>query len=138
MNEYFTQWLDGRLTVPGMLACGIASVNMLAAGVGPANAVCRSSDPGFGTDQMANLLHLLQDTPAAPETQPSVLKWRTWVFANGKIRTAIRPDGLLFAAAVLLNSNADHLLDPLTEEFLSLKATVTVQEESTVASPLVA
>jgi len=126
MNEYFQQWLDARITVPGMLACGISSVNMLDSGVGPANAnaACRSADPGFSIDQMAQVLYLLQDTPFAPETHPSALKWRTWVFAKGKIRTALRRDGLLFAAAVLANSNADQLLDPLTEEFLSLKATI--------------
>ena len=133
MNEYFEQWLDARLSVPGMLACGMAHANMLASGVGTANAnaVCRSSDPGFSTDQMAQVLHLLQDIPCAPDAQSSTLKWRTWVFANGKIRTAIRPDGLLFAAAVLLNSNADQLLDPLTEEFLSLKTTT-----ETLTNPL--
>ena len=137
MNEYFQQWLDARLSVPGMLACGITSVNMLDSGVGIANADagCRSTDPSFGTGQMAQVLQLLQDTPTAPETQSSALKWRTWVFANGKIRTAIHPDGLLFAAVVLANSTADQLLDPLTEEFLSLKAIA--QEESTVESPLV-
>jgi hypothetical protein len=125
MNEYFHQWLDARVTVPGMLACGIASVNMLDSGIGldNANAGCRSADPGFSPDQMAQVIRLLQDTPTAPETESSGLKWRTWVFANGKIRTALRPDGLLFAAAVLLNSNADQLIDPLTEEFLSLRAT---------------
>ncbi|HTV40967.1 MAG TPA: hypothetical protein VMF08_10345 [Candidatus Sulfotelmatobacter sp.] len=123
MNEYFEQWLDARITVPGMLACGITSVNMLDSGIGAvdATAFCRSSDPGFSTHQMAQVLRLLQDTPFAPETEPSALKWRTWVFGNGKIRATIRPDGLLFAAAVLLNSNADQLLDPLTEEFLTLK-----------------
>jgi hypothetical protein len=125
MNEYFHQWLDARVTVPGMLACGIISVNMLDSGIGlaNANAGCRSADPGFSPDQMAQVLHSLQDTPTAPETESSALKWRTWVFANGKIRSVLRPDGLLFAAAVLLNSNADQLLDPLTEEFLSLRAT---------------
>ena len=121
MNEYFLQWLDARVTVPGMLACGIAPLNS-DSGV-RTEAFCRSADPGFSPDHMAKVLYLLQDTPSAPDTEPSALKWRTWVFANGKIRTALRPDGLLFAAAVLLNSNADQLLDPLTEEFLSFKAT---------------
>ena len=116
MNEYFTQWLDARLSVPGMLACGI----------GPAEAdteaVCRSTDPAFSTEKMAEILSLLRNTADAPETEPSALKWRTWVFANAKIRAAIRPDdGLLFAAVVLANSDADQILDPLTEEFLSVK-----------------
>ena len=113
MNEYFTQWLDARLSVPGMLACG----------VGPANgdAVCRSTDPAFSAEKMAEILPLLPRTATAPETEAAALKWRTWVFANGKIRIATRPDGLSFAAVVLANSDADQILDPLTEEFLSVK-----------------
>jgi hypothetical protein len=67
---------------------------------------------------------LLQDTPTAPETEASGLKWRTWVFTNGKIRSAIRSDGWLFAAVVLANSDAAQIIDPLTEEFLLLQAAV--------------
>jgi hypothetical protein len=124
MNDLFNQWLDARLSVPGMLACGVTPVNMLFSGVGPADAdsICRSTDANFTTDQMAQVLRLLQATPVPPETAPSAVKWRTWVFTNGKIRSAIRPDGWLFAAAVVANSDAAQILDPLTEEFLSLKA----------------
>jgi hypothetical protein len=124
MNELLNQWLDARVSVPGMLACGVASANMLDSGVGPANAdgFCRSTDPNFTVTQMAQVLQLLQNTPTAPETQPSDLRWRTWTFTNGKIRSAIRADGWLFAAVVIANSDAAQLLDPLTEEFLSLRA----------------
>lgn len=124
MTETLNQWLESRFSVPGMLACGIASANMLQSGVGPANAgaFCRSTDANFSSDQLAQILRLLQDTPAAPDTDGSLLKWRTWVFSNGKIRSAIRSDGWVFAAVVLANSDAAQILDPLTEEFLSLKA----------------
>lgn len=124
MNELLNQWLDSRLSVPGMLACGVASANMLDSGVGSAsaNGFCRSTDANFTVSQMAQILQMLQDTPTAPETEISALKWRTWVFTNGKIRSAIRPDGWLFAAVVLANSDAAQILDPLTEEFLALKA----------------
>jgi hypothetical protein len=126
MNEILNQWLDARYSVPGMLACGIAPANMLQSGVGPANAdgFCRSTDANFSISQMAQIVRLLQDTPAPPDTDVSALRWRTWVFSNGKIRSAIRPDGWLFAAVVLANSDAAQILDPLTEEFLSLKAAV--------------
>jgi hypothetical protein len=124
MNDLLNQWLDARLSVPGMLACGVAPANMLASGVGPggADGFCRSTDPNFSASQMAQVLQLLQDTPTAPDTESSALKWRTWIFANGKIRTAIRSDGWLFAAVVLANSDAAQILDPLTEEFLLLRA----------------
>lgn len=124
MNEILNQWLDARMSVPGMLACGVASANMLDSGVGTANAdgFCRSADANFTISQMSQVLRLLQDTPTAPDTQLSALKWRTWVFTNGKIRSAMRSDGWLFAAVVLANSDAAQILDPLTEEFLALKA----------------
>ncbi|HEV2331334.1 MAG TPA: hypothetical protein VGY56_21335 [Verrucomicrobiae bacterium] len=124
MNDLLNQWLDSRLSVPGMLACGVAPANMLDSGVGSDNAsgFCRSTDANFTVSQMAKVLQLLQDTPTAPDTDISALKWRTWTFTNGKIRSAIRPDGWLFAAVVLANSDAAQILDPLTEEFLALKA----------------
>ena len=123
MNDLFNQWLDARFSVPGMVACGVATVNMLESGVGPAyaDAICRSADANFTVEQMAQVLRLLQATPTAPDTEPFALKWRTWVFANGRIRSAIRADGWLFAAVVIANSDAAQILDPLTEEFFSLR-----------------
>ncbi|HEX3624532.1 MAG TPA: hypothetical protein VH280_03810 [Verrucomicrobiae bacterium] len=129
MNDILNQWLDSRLSVPGMLACGIASANMLDSGVGTdaAKGFCRSNDANFSVSQMAHILRLLQDTPTAPDTDISALKWRTWTFTNGKIRSVIRPDGWIFAAVVLANSDAAQILDPLTEEFLALRATEHVE-----------
>jgi hypothetical protein len=124
MNDLLNQWLDARLSVPGMLACGVASPNMLDSGVGAGSGdgSCRSTDANFSVSQMSQVLRLLQSTPTAPDTQSSDLRWRTWVFANGKIRSAVRADGWRFAAVVLANSDAAQILDPLTEEFLTLKA----------------
>ncbi|MGH8023441.1 MAG: hypothetical protein ACRED1_07655 [Limisphaerales bacterium] len=124
MNELLNQWLDARISVPGMLACGVAPANMLDCGVGPADAgmFCRSTDANFPVSQMSQVLQLLQTTPAAPDTGNAVLKWQTWVFANGKIRAALRADGWRFAAVVLANSDAAQILDPLTEEFLLLRS----------------
>ena len=123
MNDLFIQWLDARLSVPGMLACGVASPDMLEGGVGANNpdGFCRSNDANFSVSQMSRVLRLLETTPTAPDTGSSTLKWRTWAFANGKIRSTIRPDGWRFAAVVLANSDAAQILDPLTEEFLNLK-----------------
>jgi hypothetical protein len=125
MNELLIQWLDARVSVPGMLACGVASANMLDSGVGPGSAdgFCRSTDANFTASQMSQVLRILQNTPTAPDTEISALRWRTWIFTNGKIRAAFRPDGWLFAAVVVANSDAAQILDPLTEEFLLLQAT---------------
>lgn len=112
MKEILNHWLDARLSVPGMVACGLAAPD--------AGEICQSNDAIFTADQMAQIIRLLQMTPAAPEVKTPALKWQTWVFDNGKIRSAIRPDGWLFAVAVRENSDAAQILDPLTEEFLSL------------------
>ena len=123
MIELLNHWLDARLSVPGMVACGVVPTNMLAPGAGPGDAegFCRSADANFSPDQMGHVLRLLQNTPTTPDTKPFDVKWRTWVFTNGKIRSAVRPDGWLFAAVVVANSDAAQILDPLTEEFLALK-----------------
>jgi hypothetical protein len=113
MNELLQQWLDARLLVPGMIACGVATREAVGAR--------RSADANFHPDIMAQVFALLQNAGAVPGAEPPEVRWHTWVFANGKIRCATRPDGWTFAAAVRANSDAAQILDPLTEEFLSLK-----------------
>ena len=113
MNELFQQWLDARLSVPGIIACGVATAKAIG--------TCRSTDDKFPAEQMGKILHLLQDIPPAPGLETAEPRWQTWVFVNGKIRTARRPDGWIFAAAVRANTDAAQILDPLTEEFFTLK-----------------
>ena len=113
MNELLQQWLDARLMVPGMIACGVATRD--SAGT------CRSADANFQPEVMAQILAQLQKAGHVPGVDAHSVRWHTWVFANGKIRCATRPDGWTFAAAVRANSDAAQILDPLTEEFLSLK-----------------
>jgi hypothetical protein len=117
MNELFQQWLDGRLSVPGMIACGVASS---AAAAGDAAGACWSKDANFPAEKMGEILTILQNAAQVPGAAPGAIRWHTWVFANGKIRYVIRPDGWIFAIAVRVNSDAAQVLDPLTEEFLAL------------------
>jgi hypothetical protein len=112
MNELFQQWLDGRLSVPGMIACGVASSE--AAGA------CWSKDANFPAEKMGEILTVLQNTVPVPGAGQGGIRWHTWIFANGKIRYVLRPDGWIFAIAVRANSDAAQVLDPLTEEFLAL------------------
>jgi len=114
MNELFQQWLESRLSVPGIIACGVVE--------GDAGGVCRSTDTNFPPERMGEIIRMLQDTAPAPGIQPADVRWHTWIFTNGKIRFATRSDGWAFAAAVRANSDASLVLDPLTEEFLALKA----------------
>ncbi|HTR40990.1 MAG TPA: hypothetical protein VMH87_05190 [Pseudomonadales bacterium] len=113
MNELLQQWLDARLLVPGMIACGVATHETTGA--------CRSADANFPPDIMTQILKLLQTAGAVPGADASTVRWHTWIYTNGKIRCATRPDGWTFAAAVRANSDAAQILDPLTEEFLALK-----------------
>ena len=113
MKELLQQWLDARLMVPGMIACGVATREAVG--------TCRSADTNFHPDVMAQILGMLQKAGAVPGAEAGAVRWHTWVFANGKIRCATRPDGWTFAAAVRANSDAAQILDPLTEEFLAIK-----------------
>ena len=113
MDELLQQWLDARLSVPGMIACAVAGADAAPA--------CRSADESCSPDLMAQIIRTMQTAAPVPGVEAATVRWHTWVFANGKIRAASRPDGWTFAAAVRANSDAAQILDPLTEEFLALK-----------------
>ena len=113
MDELLQQWLDARLSVPGMIACAVAGADAAPA--------CRTADESCPLDLMAQIIRTMQTAAPVPGVETAAVRWHTWVFANGKIRAASRPDGWTFAAAVRANSDAAQILDPLTEEFLALK-----------------
>jgi len=111
MNEFFQQWFDARSSVPGTIACAVT-----ADGAG----FCRSLDPSFPDEQMKEIVSALRSGAPFPGAESSEVRWHTWVFANGKIRSVIRPHGWTFTTAVRVNSEAAQILDPLSEEFLAL------------------
>jgi len=113
MNELLQSWLDARLSVPGMIACGVASTDSPPA--------CRTADANCPIELMEQIIRTLQASVPVPGVETHTVRWHTWVFTNGKIRAASRPDGWTFAAAVRANSDAAQILDPLTEEFLTLQ-----------------
>lgn len=112
MNELFQQWFDTRSSVPGMIACAV-TVN--------ADGFYRSLDASFTDEQMKEIVGALRSGAPFPGAEPSDVRWHTWVFANGKIRSVTRPDGWTFTTAVRDKSEAAQILDPLSEEFLALK-----------------
>jgi hypothetical protein len=116
MIELFQQWLESRLSVPGIIACGVVEDS--------AGGICRSADPNFPPERMGEIIRLMQDAAPLPAVPSSEVRWHTWVFTNGKIRLVIRPDGWVLGVAVRVNSDAALILEPLTEEFLTLKAEV--------------
>ena len=113
MKELFQQWIEARLSVQGMIACGVAS--------GDAPPMCVSADPKFPAEKMAEIIRQLRSIGPLPGVDPATVRWHTWLYANGKIRAAVRPDGWFFAAAVRANSDAAQILNPLTHEFQTLK-----------------
>ena len=120
MNELFQKWLEARFSVPGMIACGVAPANTEGA--------CLSADENFSVEKMSQILSMVQNTRELPGVETATVRWHTWIFANGKVRSVTRPDGWTFAVAVRANSDAAQILDPLAEEFIALKpaAIVTV------------
>ncbi|HEY1660879.1 MAG TPA: hypothetical protein VGI03_00525 [Verrucomicrobiae bacterium] len=112
MSEFFQQWLDARCSVPGMIACAVTT---------DAASFCRSTDANFPPEQMGEMVRLLKNGAPLPGAEAPEVRWHTWIFANGKIRSVVRPDGWTFTAAVRTNSDAAQILDPLSEEFLALK-----------------
>jgi|SRR5580658_5047811 hypothetical protein len=112
MNELLQQWLDTRSSVPGMIACAVTT---------HATDFCRSLDASLTDEQMKEIVRALRTGAPFPGAEPSEVRWHTWVFANGKIRSVIRPGGWTFIAAVRIKSEAAQILDPLSEEFLALK-----------------
>lgn len=113
MNEFFFKWLDARLSVPGMIACCVAPLND--------DGISRSADESLSATQMSQILNLVRSVREVPGAETDAVRWHTWIFANGKIRSVTRPDGWTFAAAVRANSDAAQILDPLAEEFIALK-----------------
>jgi len=114
MNDLLESWLAARLSVPGMIICGVSPAP-------DAPGTCRSTDENIPAETMSQIFVLLRKNAVVPGAESAGVRWHTWVFANGKIRSAVREDGWIFAAAVRANSEAAQILDPLTEEFLALK-----------------
>jgi hypothetical protein len=113
MSDAAQQWLSGRASPPGMLACGLRK---------PGGAlVCRSVEGLCPVAKMEKILAQFESLePALPQGE-SAPRWTTWNFEQGQIRFVPRADGWLLGLVVRPDSAAAPKLDPLSEEFLALQ-----------------
>jgi hypothetical protein len=107
------QWLAGRASPPGMLACGVRRPD--------GKLVCRSLEEICPPGTMEKILGQFDALRAALFSDQLAPRWSTWVFDQGQIRLVPRPDGWLLGLIARSESDAVPKLDPLSTEFLSLK-----------------
>ena len=77
-----------------MIACAVTT---------NATDFCRSLDASFPAGQMKEIDRVLRTGAPFPGTESFEVRWHTWVFANGKIRAVIRPDGWILQRSSALN-----------------------------------
>jgi hypothetical protein len=116
MTNAAQQWLTGRASPPGMLACGLR---------GPDGKFeCHSVEESCPARNLEKILDQYDDLRAAVFSvprAPRAPRWSTWMFEQGQIRFVPRPDGWLLGLVVRTESDALPRLDPLSAEFLALK-----------------
>ena len=70
---------------------------------------------------MERILGAFPEVRAALFSETFSPRWNTWTFERGQIRLVERADGWLFGLVVRTHAGAAPVLDPLSEEFLSLQ-----------------
>jgi hypothetical protein len=113
MNEVLQKWLTDRLTAPGTLGGGVYLPD--------GSSVCHSTDEQFPLEKIERVLQQL--APSQPQLSEAGLtpRWSTWIFEQGKLRCVARPDGLLFAVAARVETDAAQTLNQLSQDFLALE-----------------
>jgi len=113
MKNSAQQWLTGRASPPGMLACGLR---------GPDGKIeSHSLEEICPTTALGKILSQFDGLSATLLSDQFAPRWSTWAFEQGHIRFVVRPDGWLLGLVVRADSDAQLKLDPLSTEFLSLQ-----------------
>jgi hypothetical protein len=113
MKNFAEQWLAGRASPPGMLACGVRRPD--------GKLVCRDLDEICPPGTMEKILGQFDGLRVALFSGWLAPRWCTWVFEQGHVRYVARPDGWLLGLIARSESDAVPKLDPLSAEFISLK-----------------
>jgi hypothetical protein len=113
MKNPAQEWLAGRASPPGMLACGLRGPD--------GNSTCHSLEETCNAGVMDQILGEFDGQRAAIFPDGLAPRWFTWVFEQGQIRFVWRPDGWLLGLVARLDSDAASKFDPLSAEFLSLE-----------------
>jgi hypothetical protein len=102
----FESWIEQTAGQPGVLACGVKASRCTA---------IKSADSSFPEQRVKELMLALAEVGLTlRQDQLSSGRWR-WIFENGQIQTARRPDG---AIAVLILTN-DSLMTSVAESALA-------------------
>lgn len=115
MKSAAQQWLTGRASPPGMLACGMREPG--------GNVICHSLEEICPVAKLEGILRHFDNLHTGCSFIKLNPRWTTWVFEQGQIRFVLRPDGWLLALVVRQESEAQPKLNPLSTEFLSLDLT---------------
>jgi hypothetical protein len=112
MNNALTQWFASCAVVPGILGCGVRQPD--------GTCVSESFNATCPRERLDQVLQNLGDSVPSFSAHGLAPRWLTWTFEQGKLRVALRPDGVLLGLAIQPNSPAAENLDLLTEEFLAM------------------
>jgi len=107
------QWLAGRASPPGMLACGMRRPDR--------KVICHSLEDICPVNQMERILTQFESVRSIITAGKMAPRWTTWAFEQGQIRYVERPDGWLLGLVIRTDSDAFPKLDPLSTEFLTLE-----------------
>jgi hypothetical protein len=113
MTKSPQQWLAGRASPPGVLACGMRRPDGIY--------VCHSLEETCPADTMERILGQFGSLRAALPSDQLAPRWWTWAFDQGQIRFVPRSDDWLLGLVVRFDSEAMPQLDSLSNEFLSLE-----------------
>jgi hypothetical protein len=113
MNDFALQWLTGRASPPGTLACGLRCPD--------GNFVSHSVEETCPTASIEMILTHFDSIAGTVFAESPAPCWSTWAFEQGQVRFVERADGWRLALVIRQGSEAAPALDPLSLEFLSLQ-----------------
>ena len=113
MKDAVLQWFNGRVSPPGLLACGLRQPD--------GNFACRSVEASCPVPRMEKVLAQFASLRAALFSDALAPRWSTWEFEHGQVRYVERADGWLLGVVVGAGAEAMPGLDQLSQEFLSLQ-----------------
>ena len=106
-------WIEQAASRPGVLACGVKA---------PQSTQIISRDPSFPESKIKELVQALADVAVAfRQDHLAGGRWR-WLFENGQIHSARRPDGAMALLVVRSETVKPGVVDGLLSEFVSLEA----------------
>ena len=113
MMPDFGMWMQQALSRPGILACGVKT---------PQATEVLSGDASVPESKIRELMRVLAETTAAlRQDQLGAGQWR-WLFADGQVLSARRPDGATALLVAKSQTAKPGTAERLLLEFVSMEA----------------